>query len=85
MNMMQYKVFQTPLYNKGEAYYPKYYSGFIYVPIQSQYKNNTQEKKNVKENNYSKKEKENNNNKNKKNEEEKEDEKEENPEKNIKK
>ena len=85
MNMMQYKVFQTPLYNKGEAYYPKYYSGFIYVPVQSQYMNNTQEKKNVKENNYSKKEKENNNNKNKKNEEEKEDEKEENPEKNIKK
>ena len=47
INMMPYKgvVFPSPLYNKGEAYYPKYYSGYIYVPMQGQYMKNTQEKK----------------------------------------
>ena len=87
LNVMPYKVFPTPLYNKGEAYYPKYY---IYVPVQGQYmNNNTQDKnsnKNNKDNNYTKKEKEKNNDENNKdnkdtnNSKEKEDEKEENPE-----
>ena len=51
MNMMQYKglIFQNPLYNKGEAYYPKYYSGFIYVPVQGNYMKDTKEKKVSKE------------------------------------
>ena len=45
--MMPYKgvVFPSPLYNKGETFYPKYYSGYIYVPVQGQYMKNTQEKK----------------------------------------
>jgi hypothetical protein len=52
---MPYKVFPTPLYNKGEAYYPKYY---ICVPVQGQYmNNNTQDKKSNKDNNYPIKEK----------------------------
>ena len=47
INMMPYKgvVFPSPLYNKGETFYPKYYSGYIYVPVQGQYMKNTQEKK----------------------------------------
>ena len=47
IKMMPYKgvIFQSPLYNKGEAFYPKYYSGYIYVPVQGQYMKNTQEKK----------------------------------------
>jgi hypothetical protein len=51
INMMPYKgvVFQSPLYNKGETFYPKYYSGYIYVPVQGQYMKNTQEKKIQKE------------------------------------
>ena len=70
VNMMQYKglIFHNPLYNKGEAYYPKYYQGFIYVPVQGNYMKDTQEKKNIQTN----KEIENlsvNNNNNKKNDE----------------
>jgi len=51
MNMMQYKggvIIQNQLYNKGEPFYPKYYSGYpnyIYVPVQGQFMKNTQEKK----------------------------------------
>ena len=53
MNMMQYKgiLFQNQLFNKGEVYYPKYYSGFIYVPVQGQYMMDLQEKKATKEDN----------------------------------
>ena len=49
--MMQYKggvIIQNQLYNKGEPFYPKYYSGYpnyIYVPVQGQFMKNTQEKK----------------------------------------
>ena len=51
MNMMQYKglMFRNPIYKKGEAYYPKYYSGFIYVPVQGNYMKDTQDKKVSKE------------------------------------
>lgn len=54
MNMMPYKgvVFQSPLYNKGETFYPKYYSGYIYVPVQNKYMNkNNNNDKNKKDNN----------------------------------
>ena len=53
INMMPYKgvIFPTPLYNKGEVYYPKYYSGYIYFPVQNQYMKNTQDKKIGKEEN----------------------------------
>ena len=45
MNMMQNKglMFRNPIYKKGEAYYPKYYSGFIYVPVQGNYMKDTQD------------------------------------------
>ena len=51
INMMPYKgvIFQTPLYNKGEVYYPKYYSGYIYFPVKNQYMKNPQDKKIEKE------------------------------------
>ena len=51
INMMPYKgvIFQTPLYNKGEVYYPKYYSGYIYFPVKNQYMKNSQDKKIEKE------------------------------------
>ena len=42
MNVM---IFPNQLYNKGERFYPKYYSGYIYVPVQGQYMKNIQEKK----------------------------------------
>ena len=56
MNMMQYKgvIFQSPLYNNGEPYYPKYYSGYIYVPVQGQYIKNPPDKKTAKEENKNK-------------------------------
>ena len=85
VNVMPYKVFPTPLYNKGEAYYPKYY---ICVPVQGQYmNNNTQDKKSNKDNNYPIKEKDFNRDDRKKKDnkdinksKDKEDKKEENPE-----
>ena len=97
MNMM---IFRNQLYNKGEPFYPKYYSGYIYVPVQGQYMKNVQEKKISKEennkttNNQINKEKENktNNIKNikdkdtdiQKEDEKKENKKEENSEKEFK-
>ena len=48
MNMM---LFRNQLYNKGEPFYPKYYSGYIYVPVQGQYMKNIQEKKTSKDEN----------------------------------
>ena len=56
VNMMPFKriIFQSPLCNKGETFYPKYY---IYVPFQGQYGKNIKEKK-KEENNYLNKEKE---------------------------
>ena len=59
VNMMPFKriIFQNPLCNKGEAFYPKY---CIYVPIQGQYVKNIKDKKIGKEENINKeKEKEN--------------------------
>ena len=97
MNMM---IFRNQLYNKGEPFYPKYYPGYIYVPVQGQYMKNVQEKKISKEennktgNNQINKEKENktNNIKNikdkdtdiQKEDEKKENKKEENSEKEFK-
>ena len=97
MNMM---IFRNQLYNKGEPFYPKHYSGYIYVPVQGQYMKNVQEKKISKEennktaNNQINKEKENktNNIKNikdkdtdiQKEDEKKENKKEENSEKEFK-
>ena len=49
-NMIQYKpvIFQSSLYNKGEAFYPKYYSAYICVPVQNQYAKNPQDKRTTK-------------------------------------
>mgnify|MGYP002624758293 CR=1 FL=1 len=48
VNMMPFKriIFQSPLCNKGETFYPKY---CIYVPFQGQYVKNIKDKKNGKE------------------------------------
>ena len=46
-NMTQYNggaIFKNQLYNKAEPFYPKYYSNYIYVPIQGQIMKNNQEK-----------------------------------------
>jgi hypothetical protein len=61
-NMVQYKpvIFQSPLYNKGESFYPKYYS-YICIPVQNQYAKNPQDKKTTKNENN---QKSNNTNKN---------------------
>ena len=59
VNMMPFKriIFQSPLCNKGEAFYPKYY---LYVPFQGQYVKNVKDKKIGKEESMNKeKEKEN--------------------------
>ena len=52
VNMMPFKriIFQSPLCNKGETFYPKY---CIYVPFQSQYVKNIKDKKIGKEENNS--------------------------------
>ena len=53
VNMMPFKriIFQSPLCNKGEAFYPKYY---LYVPFQGQYVKNVKDKKIGKEENTNK-------------------------------
>ena len=53
VNMMPFKriIFQSPLCNKGEAFYPKY---CIYVPFQGQYVKNIKDKKIGKEENMNK-------------------------------
>ena len=47
-NMMQYNgggvIIHNPLYNKGETFFPKYYSGYFMVPVQGQYPKNSQDK-----------------------------------------
>ena len=46
-NMTQYNggaIFKNQLYNKAEPFYPKYYSNYIYVPIQGQIMKSNQEK-----------------------------------------